>query len=343
MKKRTLKILTLSLLITGVMYNCKKKDEPFPTEPDTELVDEINGIEVEEVAVSTPEAVTSTESSIAVSAKTTETATAISAITPTNIPAAATSAAAEVSGALSTEEVNTLNSVTPEVIAAVSAGGALPANLKAVMDKVAADPTLKAYLPTLTLPTVGGTAISGTRTAIIEGVEAVNGVLVEDACITAANATYATVKTKLDATKASEAAKIAAAYAANIAPLAAAETACQAAIPAKYAALRTQAEALSTSAITTLDAAKEALGANYALLAALSKIQLLGYLSSLNELQAADIKACTAKTTAATTNAAAARDKDLATANANYAAALAKAEASKVKLIESCHNQGGGN
>ncbi|WP_131694667.1 hypothetical protein [Dyadobacter tibetensis] len=343
MKKRTLKLLTLAMLITSVMYNCKKKDEPFPTEPDQGLTEELNKIELPTITLTTPAAVTSTESSVAVSAKTAAVASAMSEITPDNIPAAATEAAAEVSANLSAGDVSTLNSVNAETIAAISAGGALPANLKTVMDKIAANPVLKAYMPALTLPTVGGTTISGTRTSAPEAVESTNGVLVEDACLVKANAVFDAVKAKLDASRAAENTKIANAYAANIAPLAAAETACTGAIPAKYAALATEANALSASAQSKLDAAQSALGSNYELLSALNKIQLLSYLSSLNTLKAADLKACAAKTTAGTTNAAAARDADIAKVTANYTTALATATEAKTKLVESCHNQGGGN
>lgn len=330
------------LALTLVMYNCKK-DEPFPTEPDSELVDEINAITVTPITLTQPAAVTTTPSTITASAKATEVAGAMGSLSSGTVPASVNTAAGEVTAALTPAEVTTLSTVTPATIAAVAAGGALPAELQTVMTKVAADPALAQYLPQFTLPTVNGAPVGG-RSGAVEGIEEVEGVLVEDACVQAAAAVYEAVKVKLDAAKAAEDAKVAAAYSAAIAPLAAEQTSCASGIPAKYAALRAAGQAQAAQAMADIDAAQAVIpAALYPVLKALVNIQLLGYLTSLNTLQAADVAACAATLTAKTAAAAAARDADLAASTAAYQTALAAAQAKRIELGESCHNQGGGN
>ena len=330
------------LTLTLVMYNCKKKDEPFPTEPDSELVKEINAIDMETVTLVQPVAVTTTPSSLVVSAKATEVAGALSTLSSGTVPPTVQTASNDMNAALTSAELNTLAAVTPATINDIAGGGALPANLKAIMDKVMANPALLAYLPKMTLPTVNGKTVSG-RTGTPESVEKVDGIEIEDACLIAAQAAFDAVKTKLDAKKATQDAQIAAAYSAAIAPLAAEQASCTSGIPATYATMRTAAQAQATSSLNDLEAAKSVIPAGlYVAIKAFINIQLLNFLSSVNTLQAADLKACSEKTAAATAAAAAARDANTAAVNASYNAAIAKATTKKGELAQSCHNQGGG-
>ena len=343
MKKSTLRVLTLCMLLSAVMFNCKKDEDKFPTEPDTEKTEELKNLDVVKPTYDQPAAVEVKESSVEVSAKTAEVTSGLNELANGTVAPSVSAAADEVSAALSASEIATLNSVSAETIAKVSAGGALPADLKAVMDKVANDPNLKAYLPTFTLPSVGGVQISGARTGSDKSVDAVQAITVDDNCIAKAEAAFATSKAKLDATKATYIAEIAAAYTAYVAPLAAQETQCVASVAPKYAALRTAAAQIAATANAVLDAAQGLLGARYAILKALVNIQLLGYLSTLNTLQVADTAACAAKTTAYTNAAAAVRASNTAKVEAAYATALASATEIKAALIASCHNQGSGN
>jgi hypothetical protein len=342
MKKFVMSPWIYGLALTLVMYNCKKKDEPFPTEPDTELVKEINAIQADPVTLVQPAAVTSTPSSLAASAKATAVAGDLGSLSSGTVPASVQTASTDIKAALSATELNALSSLTPATINAVAAGGALPADLKAIMDKAMANPALKAYLPTMTLPTVNGKSVSG-RTGAPESVEKTDGIEVEDACVLAAQAAFDAVKTKLDAAKATKDAEVAAAYSAAIAPLAAEQASCTSGVPATYAAMRTAAQAQATKALADLEGAKSKIPADlYATLQSFINIQLLSFLSSANALQAADLKACSETLTAKTAAAAAARDANSAAVNASYTAAIAKATAKKTELVQSCHNQGGG-
>jgi hypothetical protein len=345
MKKRSISWIVYTLALTLVMYNCKKKEEPFPTTPDTEVQKELEAITVAPVTITAPAPVTSTPATLTASAQATATANDMAQLKNGTVPASVQTASNEVKAVVSAAEINTLSSVNASTVAAVAAGGALPANLKTIMDKVTASPAMRAYLPTFTLPTVNGTPIPA-RSGVVEGtegVEGLEGIEVEDACVQAANTAFDGVKTKLDATKASETTKVTTAYSAVIAPLAADEAACKAGIPTKYAAFRTAGQAQATQALADLDAAQSSIPADlYPVLKAFINIQLLGFLSSVNTLEAAEVKACTAITTAKTAAAAAARDADLAKVNENYNTALAAAQAKRTELVQTCHNQGGG-
>lgn len=342
MKKSTFSLFVFGLALTLLMYNCKKSD---PLEPDADLVEDLNKIEVAPVTIVAPTPVTSTPSSVTASAKTAEVANAIGSIATSGVvPASVKTSAAEVSGALSPTEVSAMATVTPATLAAVAGGGALPTDLKAVLDKAAANTALKAYLPSFTLPAVNGQAVNGRSGAsvpeTIAQTDGLDGLAVSDECIAKAEEALKTVIAKLDATKAGEMAKVEQAYQTVIAALAGNEATCTAGIPAKYTALRTAAQAIFDKTNTDLDAAQAVLGADYALLKALNSISYLGYLSTLNTLQSADVKACSSLTTAATAAAQAARTTNTAAVNAAYSKALGEANAAKAELLQSCHNQG---
>ncbi len=352
-KPKSITILICALALMLVMYNCKKKDDPLPDKPDEEITKELDDIKVAPVTITPPAPVESTEANVETSAKAGELNSGLGSITDANsIPASVTTAATEVTAAISESELNTLSNVDAALINAVKEGGEIPAEVKAALDHAASNPALQEYLPTFTLPTVNGTAVTG-RTATSpnlvtpqqlaanESIEAVQDA--SDVCVAAAESAYQAKKTELDASKSAKDAEITAAYNAAIAPLAAEEEACKAGIPAKFAAYRAAIDEQVASALANLERVKPFIGPLYPILKALINIQALNAYAGLNNLEAASLAACTAKTAAATTNAQAARDANLAASQAAYDAALASAAEVRAKLIASCHNQGGGN
>ncbi len=343
MKKTKLSVILYVLALMLVMYNCKKKEEPFPTEPSGPGLEELNKVKVDPITPTAPAAVTTTAGTVGASAESAAVNGALSNIATTGVvPATVTAAGAAVTAALPAADVTALAAITPSTIAAVSATGVVPAELKAIMDKVAANPALKAYLPKITLPTVNGVTVNG-RIGAIEAVEAIEAVQVEDACLVAAEAKFQEKKTQLDAAKAVEDGKVTTTYSTAVAALAADETSCKASVPAAMTAARAAIQAQIDKAYADLEPIKATLGDQlYTALYALVGIQAIGAFSGLPALEAASINACTATTTAKTTALQAARDADLAKVNTSYTAAIAAATAAKTKLIESCHNQGGG-
>jgi hypothetical protein len=344
MKKRSITLLAYGLAMMFVLYNCKKKEEPFPLEPDTAVANELNAIAVAPITLVQPAAVTTTPAGVVASAQATAAYPALGPLASGTVPATVQATANEVAAVgLSTAEVTKVEGITTQQIAAVSGGGAVPADLKVILDKMANNTALQAYLPKLTFPTVNGTTISGGRTGAVESVEKGEGIEVEDACVLAAVAVFDGVKVKLDASKAAELAKVTAAFQAAIAPLAGQEVSCKSGVPAKYDPFRVRASAVRVQGLADIEAAKSKIPVSlYSFLKVFVNFQTMIYLASLNTLQAADLKACSEKTKASTTAITAARTANTAAANAAYAAALALAQTKKQELVLTCHNQGGG-
>jgi len=357
MKKRTIKLAMLSLMMTAMLFNCKDKDDKDPTKPDDAITKELDNLNVAVPTLQKAALPSVTPSSVEQSAKATEVNGALAGIAASGtVPASVSSAAADVKGALSPSEISTLSGVSSETINAVAAGGTLSPELKAVLDKVMANPALAAYLPKFNFPIVNGTTLRGARLSsdaasaartsgseATEQIEKVESVLVDDACTAAAEATFATAKTRLDGQRATAVAAVTAQYNADIAPIAAAQASCVSNAPTTAAGYRTLAQQAAASANASLDAAQATLGDIYPILKALVNIQLLGALSSINTLQAADSQACVAIANASTTNAQAAQTANLAAVTAAYTTALAQATKLKGDALLSCHNQGGGN
>jgi hypothetical protein len=342
MKKSKFSVLMYVLALMLVMYNCKKKEEPFPLEPYGPGLEELNAVKVDPVTPTPPAAVTTAPGTVAASPEASAVNDGLADIATTGVvPASVTNAAATVSAALPAADIETLAAVTPTTLAAIAAGGAVPAELQAIMDKVEANPALKAYLPKLTLPTVNGTSISG-RIGAVQAIEAVESVQVEDACLLAAEAKFQAKKTELDASKATEEGKITTTYNNAIAPLAADEASCKASIPAFMALLRAGVKDQIDQAYLALDNAKGGLGSLYPVMLGMVNMQAIAAYKYLDSLEAASNKACTETKNAKTTAAQIARDADLAKVTTSYNTAIAAAQAAKGKLAESCHNQGGG-
>jgi hypothetical protein len=351
-KTRSFAMMLCLLVMTLVMYNCKKDEEPLPDKPDQGKVDDLNKIEIAPVTITPPAAVATTEATVEVSAKATEVNGALGGIAASGtVPASVSAAAAEVTAAVPAADMATLSAVTPAQIAAVKAGGAIPADVKAALDKAAANPAIQAYLPKFTLPTVGGETISG-RVAAPAGVAATADVATADAieavqeasdvCIAAADGVFNTKKSQLDAAKATNDAAATTAYNTAVAAVPAAG-ACTDPLAAKYAAFRGAVDAQVNQAMADVDAAQAVLGDLYPVLKTLINIQALNAYSGLNNLQAADTAACTAANTQRLAAATAARDANLAASQSAYASALDAANVARTALIQSCHNQGGGN
>jgi len=359
MKKRTIRLAALSLMMTVMLFNCKDKDETTdPKAPPTEITDALNAVVLTPPTAVKPVEVTSTASGVEASAKAAEVNDALGDIASTGtVPASVSTAAAETKSALSDAEISTLSSISSETVNAVAAGGELSPELQAVIDKAMANPALAAYFPKFTFPTVNGVALKGAkgkrvggdisasnaRTTGTDAVEKVEGVLVDDACITAANTLFNNAKARLDASKATQDAAFTAQYTTDIAPIAGDLASCLASVTPKYVEYRASAQQTLASALASIDAAQAALGDQYAAIRALVNAAGLGALSTYNTLEEADKQACTAIATAKTASFAAARDANLANVNANYTTALAEATRLQGEAIRSCHNQGGGN
>ncbi|GLU52707.1 hypothetical protein Dfri01_21680 [Dyadobacter frigoris] len=342
MKKRTIKLAVLSLMMTAVLFNCKK-DDSDPTAPDTEITDKLKAITMPVITPEAPAAPVVTPASVSASAQATEVNGALGSIASSGtVPASVATAATAVSSALSASDVAAINSVSATTLASISDGGAVPADIKAVLDKVKANPTLAAYLPKFTFPTVAGVTVTAriAGTEAVEKVEKVGAAI--DECQAAAAAVFNPVKAALDASKTTQTNAVNAAYTAAVALIAPAQTACESSSSsaALYDGFRSTANTQAQSALTALAGAKAVLGAQYDLIVALTNVSLVDALDTINQLEKAGTKSCAAIAAAATANAATVKASNQAKVDAAYNTALSEANALNVQALATCHNQG---
>ncbi|KAA6436752.1 hypothetical protein FEM33_21710 [Dyadobacter flavalbus] len=346
MKKNTITLLAYGLALMFMTTNCKDDEKPDPLAPSTDLVDAINKIELADVSLVAPQPVVVVESKIETSAQAAAVNNGIRDMVTTGVvPESVRTAGSVISTALSAEERNAIRSVTPEMLAALEKGGELPANLKAIQTKAAANASLSAYFTKVTYPTVQGVVIKGQRTngGSSETADSYEGVLVSDVCLEAAEAEYQKVKAKLDASRDTQLTAVATQFASDIALLPPAEASCLSALPTKYDALRASERETFNNANSLLDQNQGSMDPElYAQLKTQVYITYIENITSLNSLQEADTLACTAKTTAGTASAEAARDANTLAVQTAYNAALTSAGAARAALAQSCHNQGGG-
>ncbi|MCF2502637.1 hypothetical protein L0663_04560 [Dyadobacter sp. CY107] len=345
MIKRTFTLMVCILVLTLVMYRCKNKDAE-PLTPDQGLVDELAKIDVEPVKLTDPAPVATTAAAITLSPAVTTLGTEIAGMgaagaEPANVKASAN----KFSSFFTKAEIAALVSMKKEVLDAAGTTGKLPADLTAILKRASTSPEMAAYFPKVTLPTVNGKEIKGLRTGAVEGGPAgkFEGTLANDACLIAAEAEFEKSKAKLDASRLKLLASAKEKYDTEVKLISDAQAACTAGEPAKYAAIIKTAETLADQLNVALDANKDLLGDDYLPLKGIVGLQLIAYLTSLNDLAKADLQACVAKGTAGALSASNAHDANKLLIENAYGAALEAAEKSKAKLVESCHNQGGGN
>ncbi|MBO0947791.1 hypothetical protein [Fibrella forsythiae] len=345
--KLSIRFLAYGLCLAATLYNCKTKDvdslTPFTYTFkgfDTKLPD---------ITPTAPAAVSVTASTFTSSTAAAAVSSGLSSMSATGVvPASVQQASNAVASAVSPAKAAELAaSFSPAVMANLTATGTLPANLKAEASALAANPALKAYLPTFTLPTVngkpvGGRTSSGGETGLIEKLAATNARADDDACKAAAAAAYNTALTTLNEGKATQDAAVNATFAAAQAAIASQATSCVGTVTTNFAPLRAAAAKDYNDGIAGLNANKAVLGSYYDLLVVLYAVAYVDALGIYNTLQAAENAACSATATARTASATAARNTDLNKITANYNTAKTTLDRNLATAVASCHNQGNG-
>lgn len=346
MKKSTLKLAALSLMMTAMLFNCKDDDDKKadPTTPDTAISNELKALDLPPFTP-TVATVPSTAGAVTASAKTATLVTDLGAMATTGtVPASVKEANTALASVLTPSERAAVRSVSPEVIEAMKTSGTVPAELKAIVDKAYANATMAAYLPAVTAPTVKGVAVTATaRIGGTDAVEKTEGVLLDDACTAAANALFTDAKAKLDASRASQEAQVATAYAAAIANVASGQTSCGTAATTTAATSRTTAATFLTQFLNFTTANQAALGDDYADIVVQGYLNYFATIASTNQLEILTKQACANIAGATPAAATAAQTADLATIKVNYDAKIVQATTLKNAALKSCHNEGSGN
>lgn len=339
---RPINWLLCGLILGTAAYSCKKKDDVAPT---TYTFAGLDNVKMPELTQTTPAAVTATAGTVTSSTLAAAVGSALSSMSASApVPAAVQQAGAAMGQVVPASKAAAMtSSFTPDMVNS----GTLSADMKKEVAAMASNASLKAYMPSYTLPTVNGKPV-GARigTAGINPVAVANSVQQNgptDACQQAATTAYNTAVQRLDATKATQMTTVNATYT-QLETAANGEVAsCQAGVPAKYDGLRTTLRTQVTSSITVLNSLRATLGdALYNQLALMTYVGYFQALDNVNAIQAADLLTCPAVKDAKIAAAKTARDTDLNMVTTNYNAQVTDATAARSKAVASCHNQGNG-
>ncbi|GAB4043941.1 hypothetical protein GCM10028810_08160 [Spirosoma litoris] len=324
------------------MYNCKTKDVDSLTPFTYKFT---NDVKLPDITPTAPAAVSATASSVTPSTAAAALSAGLASMTATGQPSAAvTQATADVAKAVTPEQTTAVTAAfTPTVLSNLTTSGTLPADLKAQVDAIAANPALQAYLPKFTFPSVNGKTVGG-RVGVTP-VDVVNTVSAtqDDACEAGATAAFNTAIQGLNTAKTAQTATVTAQYTAAQATITADATSCKSGIPATYSGYKAVALQQLNSGLADLAAIRSIIGeAGYQQILLLYYVAYANAIINLNALQLADSQACDAVAAQRLANAQAARDKDISTINTNYNTAVATATTTRNQTAAACHNQGGG-
>lgn len=345
MKKSTISLTLCALLLMLVMYNCKNKDAD-PLSLDQGMLDKLKAIKMADVELQAPKPVVSTDGTVDLSAKSLDLNADITALGATGVANAGLIAAAEeISNVLTPAETAMLANLKPEVLTAYAKGGAIPANIKAILDKAGKSAVMASRQPIVVLPTVSGAVVAGRIGAGEPApvIEKLTSTLISDECIALAEAAFQLTKNQLDATRDAQLAAADLAFSNASSTITNNLTTCNTTQETKYAALLTKAETQFNTMSALLAAREAALGpVAYANLSFQVFMQYFTYSNSIASLEIAAKNACQQIYTAGINNATAAKTANYSATNAAYTQAIADAIIARDALAEQCHNQGGG-
>ncbi|WP_273212104.1 hypothetical protein [Runella zeae] len=338
MKKRMLSFMVYGLALTLVMYNCSKGD---PLGPNEKIMDGLKKIEMEKVEIEKSEPAKSTPGSFEASAKVAEIEKLVAQITPSGaIPANLKTSIEELSSVLNTTEVAALSGISPQTLAAMEAGAEAPANIRAILEKVANDPRLKAYMNNVVLPTLDESPLVDKTKGlqIPKNARVTSDPLSQ--CLNVVENQYNATVTTLQSNRTTQLAQVEATYQQTLTNNAATETSCISTATARYQPLRAAAQVSKAAAAAALEAAKSSLPlATYTTLKAMLNLGTVVFITQLNNFENTDKKVCTQTKLVNNNNALTARNNSNAAVELAYQNALAQANAAKAAAIALCEEQ----
>ncbi|SEJ43652.1 hypothetical protein SAMN05216327_11094 [Dyadobacter sp. SG02] len=344
MKTRTLRLLTLLLLFTFFLYECKDKEADSLEPANTELSNQLDKLEMAPTTLEETPDIKLVPGKVEPSAKTVELNNSLSTVTQGNVPASVSKAAEEVSTSLTDAEVKALNQITPAQATKTVVNSD---QVRSILNKATGDVKLQAYLSLLTAAKVDGLPDGGRTSGVTEGT-ASNNAAVEagntDDCIARANEKFEKTRERLDDSKAKDLDRINDAYNKDLERIQRNLEKCTGEnSAAHFEALRQVGIKIANDALAALEKAKPFLRpGQYEYLKALINVQLLDYLAKVNELEAAKIGTCTEIAAIAKARAEETKNSNTARVEANYNEAIVKAIELRDKMIQNCHNQGSG-
>ena len=337
MKNRNVFLILCGLALTLTLYNCQRVDEALPTGPNAELLKGFTAIEMAPVDLVKPEPVVSTPSALLPAAIKLDFR---NGLTGSNgqLPAEFKKATDALTNSLSADDLALLSEQNSSVVNSLLAGGAMPDNLKKVVERAESSPTLSAYLTKAVLPTVQEikpvaevevqeeTTASNARTAASGN------------CKTQAQAAY---EAKLDQLREQRRQQLAAAQAQNaqaVADATAAAATCKSSV--SQDAERTAAQAAAQQEIAAINASNVS-STLKRLLIILVNIRLYKALNAVLILEEQDRKACDQIRLVAIISAGSALTANRVAIQDNFDAAVEQAKAERKAFIANCEYQQG--
>ena len=361
------KIAGLSLVLLAAMglYNCKPK-ETTPEIPDFETG--YKDVKLPDLTQTTPAPVTTVPGSVTTSTVATS---ASSGLASGTVTAAVTSTATDIQKVVSPSDAGKLAAAfTPSVVTTMLSGGAMPASLSASMKSIASDPSLAAYLPKVTYPSVNGTIVTGLSKEIIlpsSGDIPVVTALIKAAtpstkdvpfltlrdytvagvtaspCIEAAYDAFEASKKTLNDNRTSQEKTVNDTYNSRVAGIN--STSCKSAATAALTSAATAAKAKldqQIAGLNTLLANKTITQDTYNLLSFFVYFDLYNSVVAATAFYTATVKSCDVATDTAKAAAKAVQTTDLARIKATYDATLAGMQTTLNNSFKTCHDQGQG-
>lgn len=346
---RSIKLLAYSLCLVAGLYNCKTKDVDSLT-PFTYTFGDLDNIKLPDLQETAPAPVVVTAATSTPSAKALAVGDGLKVAVATGVvPASVKQASDDVSKVFSEQQATALaDGLSAEVLSAFDADGTLPPALGASIETLFNNETMKAYLPTVTLPMVNGKAVSARVSAspiTVPPIVVLNSITgnSEDKCKKEANAAYNKALNALNTTQRTQTATVNATYKQRESVAKTDNASCRSDITAKYKALLEADAKTRDQNLANLKDARKTLGeVNYRFLVAQEKATYAKNVLIHRGQRATELKACDDARDAKILAAAAARDKDLTTINTTYNTLAASLTTALNKAIASCHNQGNG-
>lgn len=337
MKNRNVFLFLCGLALTLTMYNCQRVDEPLPTGPNADLLKGFTAIKMAPVDLVKPEAVVSTPSALLPATTNLDFRNGLIGSNG-QLPAEFKKATDALSSSLSADDMDLLSKQNPSVVSSMLGGGALPENLKKVVERAESSAALSAYLTKAVLPTVKDikpvaeveikeeTTASNARTAASSN------------CKAQAQAAY---EAKLDQLREERRQQLAAAQAQNAQAVAAANAAaatCKSNVSRD--AERAAAQTAYEQEIAAINASN--VSSSYKrLLILLANIRLYQALNAILVLEGQDRKVCDQIKLTSIIASGAALTANRVAIQDNFEAAVQQAKAERAAFIANCEYQQG--
>lgn len=344
---RNASALWLLALGLSVAFQACKPKEPEVIDPDVSAIEKIT---LPTVTQTQPQAVSSTVGVVAPSAAATASVTAL--VSGTVTPAV-TQAQTNIQTALAgASPAPIVSGMTQSVITNFTNTGTLPAALQTQLASIASNPAFASYLPSLTRPTVNGSAVGsvkpeGSEVSLLDVPQAfAMAATANDPCIEKAKAARDQAIATLSAGRDQQITAVNATFTTRQTAITTSANSCAASVAQATTTRNTEALAALNAALTGVNTLVTNGSVNAQtgdLLRVFVYANFFASINAIRTLDAAEKARCERVRTLELAEATRVQTVDLAAVRAAFETARASVVAEFVKVESICHNQGSGN